>query len=70
MSGFSAFIFTTGDILFRSMSNGSCLCNSTSSLLVGDTSQMHKLKVTAAVKLHLKATYAQHLALKSVYEKS
>ena len=29
----------------------------------------HKLRVMAAVKQHLNATYAQHLALKSVYEK-
>ena len=30
----------------------------------------HKHRVmAAAVKLHLNATYAQHLALKSVYEK-
>ena len=29
----------------------------------------HELRVIAAVKLHLNATYAQHLALKSVYEK-
>ena len=37
--------------------------------LVGDNSLAHKLTVMAAVKLHLNATYAQHLALKSIYEK-
>ena len=45
------------------------LFNSASLPLVGDNSLVHKLRVMAAVKLHLNATYAQHLALKSVYEK-
>ena len=31
---------------------------------------MHELRVMAAVKPHLYATCAKHLALKSVYEKS
>ena len=31
---------------------------------------MHKLRIMAAIELHLNATYAQHPALKSVYEKS
>ena len=36
----------------------------------GGNSMTHKHRVmAAAVKLHLNATYAQHLALKSVYEK-
>ena len=29
----------------------------------------HKRRVMAAVKIHLNATYAQHLALKSGFEK-
>ena len=45
------------------------LFNSASLSLVGDHSLVHKLRVMAAVELHLNATYAQHLALKSVYEK-
>ena len=69
MSGFSAFFLTTGNILFRSMPNGNCLFNSASLSLVGDKSLVHKLRVMGAVKVHLNATNAQHLALKSVYEK-
>ena len=30
---------------------------------------VHKFRVMLSVKLHLNATYAQHLALESVYEK-
>ena len=71
MSGFSAFFLTTGNILFRSMPNGNCLLVSSASLSVaGDNYLLHELRVTAAVKLHLNSTYAQNLALKSVYEKS
>ena len=69
MSGFSAFVLTTGNILFRSMPNGHYLFNSASLSLVGDNSLAHKLRVIATVELHLNATYAQHLALKSVFEK-
>ena len=70
MSGFSVFTLTTGNILFRSMPNENCLLSNSASLsLVGDNSLAHKLTVMAAVKLHLNATYAQYLALKSIYEK-
>ena len=69
MSGLSVFFLTTGNILFRSMPNGNYLFNSASLSLVGDNYLAHKLRVMAAVELHLNATYAQHLALKSVYEK-
>ena len=37
--------------------------------LVGDNSLLHELRVIAAVELHVNATYIQHPALKSVYEK-
>ena len=71
MSGFSAFVLNlskSGNIL--SMANGNCLFNSASLSLVGNNSLVHKLRVMAAVELHLNATYyAQHPALKSVYEK-
>ena len=43
--------------------------NSASLSLVGDNSLVHKLRVMAAVELHLNATYAKHLALKSVFGK-
>ena len=71
MSGFSAFVLT-GIILFRSMPNGNCLFSSASLSLVADNSLVHELRVMAAVSsyIHLNATYAQHLALKSVYEKN
>ena len=45
------------------------ICKSAFLSLVADNSLVHKLRVMAAVELHLNATYAQHLALKSVYEK-
>ena len=51
------------------MSNGNYLFNSASLSLAGDNSLAHKLRVVPAVELHLNAAYAQHLALKSVYEK-
>ena len=38
-------------------------------LLVGDNSLVHELRVMTAVELHANATYTQHPALKSVYEK-
>ena len=71
MSGFSAFVLT-GIILFRSMPNGNCLFSSASLSLVADNSLVHELRVMAAVSsyIHLNATYAQYLALKSVYEKN
>ena len=37
--------------------------------MVGSNSLAHKFRVMEAVKLHLNATYAQHIALKLVYEK-
>ena len=43
--------------------------NSASLSLVGRNSLAHKLGKTAAVKLPLNATHAQHLALKSIYQK-
>ena len=56
---------------FRLMPNGNCLLSSASLLLVADNSLVHELRVVAAVELHLNATYyAQHPALKAVYEKS
>ena len=67
MPGFSAFVLTTGNILFRSMPKpvGNCLFKNSASLsLVEGNSLAHKLRVTAAAKLHLNAAYAQHLALK------
>ena len=69
MSGFSAFVLTNGNILFRSMPNGNYPFNSTSLSQVGVNSLAHKLRVMAAAELHLSATYAKHLALKSVYDK-
>ena len=67
MPGFSAFVLTNGNILFRSMPKPvrNCLFSNSASLsLVDGNSLAHKLRVTAAAKLHLNATYAQHLALK------
>ena len=52
------------------MPNGNCLFSSTSLPLVGDNSLVQELRVMGAVELHLNATYAQHPALKSVYEKN
>ena len=51
------------------MLNENYLFNSASLSSRGDTSLVHKLRVMAAVELHLNATYAQNFALKSVYEK-
>ena len=69
MPGFSAFVLTTGNILCRSMPNGNYLFKSASLSLAGNNSLAHKLRVMAAVELHSNATYAQHPAFKSVYEK-
>ena len=44
-------------------------CSAASLSLGGDNSLADKLRVMAAVELHLNATYGQHLALKSFYEK-
>ena len=65
----SSFLLYTGNILFRSMSNGNYLFNSASLSLIGENSLVHKLRVMTAVELNLNATYAQHLAVKPVYEK-
>ena len=43
--------------------------NSASLSMVGENSPGQNLRVMAAVEQHLNPTYAQHLALKSVYEK-
>ena len=43
--------------------------NSVSLTLVGGNSLAHKLRVMAAIKLNLNATYAQPLTLKSFYWK-
>ena len=51
------------------MSNGNYLFNSASLSLIGENSLVHKLRVMTAVELNLNATYAQHLAVKPVYEK-
>ena len=78
MSGFSAFVLTTtgSNILFRSnpkrQSKWKLPVQQLSIFVTGrgGNSMTHKHRVmAAAVKLHLNATYAQHLALKSVYEK-
>ena len=68
MSGISAFVLTTVNVLFRLMPNGNCLFNWTSLSLVGDNSLSHKLRVMVSVELHLNGTCAQHLALKWVYD--
>ena len=67
MAGFSAFVLTTGNIFFRSMPKQMEIAYSTTQHLCN--SLVHKRRVMTAVKWHLYATYAQHLALKSVYEK-
>ena len=55
----------------RLMPNGNCLLSSAFLLLVADNALVHELRVVAAVELHLNVTYyAQHPALKPVYEKS
>ena len=61
MSGFSAFFVftTTGNIFFRLMSKQMETASSTNeclSLVVGN-SLAHKLRLMAAVKLHLNAAY-------------
>ena len=61
----------SGNILFRSTPNRNCPFSSASLSLVGDNSLVHERRVMAAVELHVNSTYyAQHPALKSVYEKS
>ena len=53
------------------MPNRNYLFSSVFLSLVGDNSLVHELRVMAAVELHVNATYyAQHPALKPVYEKS
>ena len=53
------------------MPNGNCVFSSAFLSLVGDNSLVHQLRAMAAVELYVNATYyAQHPALKSVYEKS
>ena len=47
-----------------------CLFSSASLSLVGDNLLVHELRVMATVELHLNETYDQHVALKSVNEKS
>ena len=49
------------------MANGNGLFNWTPLSLLGDNPLAHKRRVMA-VKLVLNATYAKHLALKSVYD--
>ena len=59
MSGFSAFFLNlskSGNILFRSMSNGNFLFGSASIVIgryLGDNSLVHELRVMAAVELHV-----------------
>ena len=60
--------FVTGSILFKSLANGNCQFTWTSLSLVGDNPAAHKRRVMVAIKLHLNETYAQHIALKSVYD--
>ena len=47
-----------------------CLFSSASLSLVGDNLLVHERRVMATVELHLNETYDQHVALKSVNEKS
>ena len=72
MSGFSAFALTTtgSNTMFRSMPKTKLFKNSASLSQVRGNSLAHKLRMMAALRLHLNAIYAKHLALKSVYEKS
>ena len=46
-----------GSILFRPMPNGNYLFNSASLSLVGYNSLAHRLKVMAAIELHLNAIF-------------
>ena len=68
-SGFSIFVLTTGNILLRSMPKQMEIFCPTAQHLCHGSLLVHKLRVIAAVKLQLDATYIQHFALKSVYEK-
>ena len=67
MSGFSAFVLTTGNVLFRWKLPVQL---SIFVPLAGDNSLVHDLRMMAAVELHLNTTYAQHTGLKSANEKS
>ena len=51
--------------------NGNYLFNSASLSLVGDNTLAHTVRagVMTTVEIYLNVIYAQHLALKSVYEK-
>ena len=70
-SGFFLNLSKSCNILFRSMSNGNFLFSSASLSLVRDYSLVHKLRVMAAVALHVNATYyVQHPALKSFMKKA
>ena len=58
-------------ILFRPLPNGNCQFSPQSSSLAGENWLVHELIVIVANKPHLNTRYyAQHRALKSVYEKS
>ena len=74
MSGFSELVLNlskSGNVLFRSITNRNFQFSSASLSLLGDNLLVHEHRVMAAVELHVNATYyAQHLALKSVCEKS
>ena len=71
MSGFSAFVLTTANILLRSMPNGNYLFNSASAALVGDKSLVHELRVMAGCGAIFKCNICPtRLALKPVYKKS
>ena len=84
MSGFSAFILTTGNILFRSMTNGNWngnyLFNSASLSLVGNNLLAHKLRVMGVLKkifsskmdkndIYLGSASKQMLLLQKIYPK-
>ena len=56
--------------MFRSLSYGNCLLSSAFFSLVGNNSSGHELRVMAASKLLLIATYVQDPTLKSVYVKN
>ena len=65
MLAFSAFVLT-GNILFRSMSNGNCLFSSASFSMVGDNALVHELRVMKSVEL---GTFKCNIMSTSIYEK-
>ena len=68
MSGFSAFVLITGNI-FLGQYQMEIVCSTQYLFHWYEITHLRINLVMAAIELHLYATYAQHLALKSVYEK-